>query len=652
MTPLRIALLSLLSLLLAPAAPREAASVRSVYLPYAEAGLDERQAAAHLLSRFTYGPTPGQIDEVVEMGLANWFSRQLASDGSSSELDRKLGRLRSIGLSNEDILRLYPQPGRVRREAVDEGVIDADTDPREQRRELRAFYDKKGYRPQRQLVAELIAQRVLRAAGSPNQIQEVMVDFWFNHFYVSATDNQCRRFIGTYERDVIRPNVFTSFGQMLVAVAEHPAMLLYLDNAQSSASEGAVTTAAIRKMGLSNRDGAEGERYAYIFEQMEEQQKKRREEMEKQIPAEFRPRRGVNENYARELLELHTLGVDGGYTQKDVEEVARAFTGWTVLPDVERRGKMRERLARNEDLSHRLGFVIEGDFLFNARWHDAGEKTILGRTFPPGGGIEEGEDVLDMLAIHPSTAQHIARKLAVRFVGDEPPQSIVDRLARVFEATGGDLTALLWEIVGSPEFWREDARRSKIKSPFELAVSSVRGLGADVGNPRQLVEWIDKMGQPLYRYQAPTGFPDNAEMWVNAGSLLHRMNFGMTLAAGRVKGVPVDLDAIRQGREPESAEAALAAYAKMLLPGRDVEETIRVLRPMVTNPDVADQIRERSQAIDDGTDEDTMTMQDDLALEPFGDDDPAGDDTQEPKVPMSLAQVVGLILGSPEFQRR
>jgi uncharacterized protein (DUF1800 family) len=621
-------------------------------MPYADAGLNDREAAAHLLDRFTFGPTPGQIDAVVEEGLDRWFERQLRAGASSSSLDSKLDRLQTLRLSNEEIVAAFPKSRRVRRQAIEDGRLDPDAPREEQRTMLRDYYEEKGYQRPGKLLGEMVAQKLFRAVDSPNQVEEVMVDFWFNHFYVTVTDNQCRRFVGTYERDAIRPYVFANFERMLSASARHPAMLLYLDNAQSSATEGAMTSVDYNMERLRQSPGIGGKRYGRVFDRMEREASRRRERMMEAspLPADARPRRGINENYARELLELHTLGVDGGYSQDDVVAVARALTGWTVVPEREnQRAKLKERLS--QPLSHELGFEMVGDFFFNAQWHDSDEKRILDETLPPGGGLDDGERVLALLAGHPSTAYHISHKLAVRFVSDEPPGSFVDELAVKFLESGGDMRELLRQIVRSPEFWSPQARRAKIKTPFELAASSLRSLGADLRQPGQLNRWVERMGQPLYRYQAPTGFPDRAQMWVSAGALLHRMNFGITLAAGKVKGVRVDLAGVmgdEQWYEPESAEAALEAWAAVLLPERDLDDTLDALRPLVGRPDVAREIRERSEsAARSQTADDEELMEDDLP--PPAESEEA---QVEPKAPMTLSQIVGLILGSPEFQRR
>ena len=618
-------------------------------MPWADAGLTPEDAAAHLLDRFAFGATPALVEEVTALGLERWFSDQLALKGRTDALDQRLSRYTSLGLSNQEIVRLYPRGGAVRQDAMEAGYIDADGSEEAQRQGLRDYFEDMGYRPQRQIVGEAVAQRLVRAVHSPHPLEEVMVDFWYNHFYVSAADNQCRRFIYTYERDAIRPRVFATFGEMLEATAKHPAMLLYLDNAQSSAAEGSPTTLDLAKDEMRMR----GQRYDQILDRMEKEAQRRRDRM-MSMPEERRPRRGVNENYARELLELHTLGVEGGYDQADVEAVARALTGWTVVPEGERGQRLRERLARSGGMSDELGFVIAGDFFFNADAHDAGIKQILGRTFPAAGGLGEGEDVLDMLAHHPSTSRFIAYKLCVRFVSDAPPASVVDPVADRFRDSGGDLEALLWAVVESPDFWSAHARAAKIKSPFEVAVSAVRVLDGEVENPRQLARWVDRMGQPLYRYPAPTGFPDEASHWVNAGALLQRMNFGMALAMGRINGVRVEPGAVFGGREPESAAAALEACARALLPGREPALTVAVLEPMLARPDLAERIREKADSEDAGqsrAESSGMTggHRDLAALEP---DDVPATPAQARLDSVPLRQVIGLILGSPEFQRR
>jgi hypothetical protein len=440
-------------------------------------------------------------------------------------------------------------------------------------------------------------------------------------------------------------------------------MLLYLDNYNSVAEAGRPTTLE-RRVESARRPGGFGASGRMGGARGAMRTDARRGGGR---PPENRPNRpqGLNENYARELLELHTLGVDGGYGQDDVVEVARAFTGWTLYP----RGAMagaeeaRRRFSRVERAGG-LGFVRDGLFVFRADAHDAGAKTVLGVELRAGRGIEDGEQVLDLLAAHPAAARHLASKLAARFVADDPPPALVDRLAQLFASSGGDLAAVTRALVAAPEFWDRRHRGAKIKSPFETVVSALRALDAELVNPLGALEWVSRIGQPLYAYAAPTGYPDRADHWVNTGSLLGRMNFGLELASGRVPGVRFDLDAPVDGREPESTAAALAAYGAALLPARDLGPTLERLTPLVADPQLAARVAERAPAGGEL----------DLGPEPLGARTVGGGDEQrasrrlgralvdlfpwpEPMaaagaVPSSRASVVGLLIGAPEFQRR
>ena len=705
----------------AEAEPRRAA----LRLPWREAGLGERQAAAHLLNRFAFGARPGEVDQVVAAGLEAWVERQIAADLPDPNLDARLRDLPALALSEADMVRIYRNPPQVLAEAQKEGVITkqevaaakADKglknlygnprpgrngnpngngtpngirDPNgngngganaganaageananapefehpELRAKLLAFARERGYRPERELLGQLYAQKLLRAAESQNQLREVMTDFWFNHFNVSQTNGRARPYLLAYERDAIRPNALGTARGLLEATARHPAMLYYLDNAESSAAPNAPTllgdeTQAMRAERPGFRGPFGGARRPGLAAPNRPNPPKRA--------------RGLNENYARELMELHTLGVDGGYTQRDVIEVARAFTGWTVLPAGPAREAAEKRLEKARRFGG-LGFRLDGDFLFRSDMHDAAPKQILGRQLPAGRGIEDGEEVLDLLARHPSTARHLATQLAVRFVSDRPPQALVDRLAATYDRSGGNVREMLRTLVQSPEFWSRDAVGAKVKSPFELAVSAVRAAGAHVEDPRQLLAWIGRMGEPLYAYQAPTGYPDRADAWVNTGSLLNRMNFGLQFAAQRIAGVDMDLPSLHDGPEPESRVEALRTYASLLLPGHDLGSTIKLLTPMVSDPEVAHRIdtaapRESAPAIQASRD---AELDDEMAagagivaanrgagpggggrdggrqrrgelVRPFG--------PQHPPTP--IEEVVGVILGSPEFQRR
>jgi uncharacterized protein (DUF1800 family) len=604
--------------LTAAAAPAPSA----LHMPWREAGWSEREAAAHLLDRFAFGARPGEVEKVVAMGLDRWLERQLAADLPDRDLDRRLARLDALEMSAAEMARQFPRPPRLLAEARRAGVVEGrgepgegeempDAERTETRRAVMRWAREQGYRPERELLGQLMAQKLYRAVYAENQLAEVLVDFWFNHFNVSLTDNRTRTYLLAYERDAIRPHVLGKFRTMLGATAQHPAMLVYLDNAQSSAAEGTATLApgmAERPRGGRRRPpevrGGAGGAVPELPEMQGANSAAGEPGEEAASPARRRRPRGLNENYARELLELHTLGVDGGYTQQDVVEVARAFTGWTLMPPGGRRRAAQAAPARAERMAA-MGYETNGEFLFRADLHDAGAKTVLGQRFPAGRGVEEGRQVLDLLAQHPATARHLARKLAVRFVGDEPPAALVERLAAVYSQTNGDLRRMVRALAESPDFWAKGTRGAKIKSPFELAVSAVRALGAEVADPRGLLQWTAQMGQRLYAYSAPTGFPDRADAWVNTGSLLNRMNFGLQLASGGVRGVRFDLAALAGGREPATREEALALYAPLLLPGRALDGMIAALQPPADKPELA------------------------------------------PRV-----EAVGVILGSPEFQRR
>ena len=604
----------------------------SLSLPYADAGLTPGQAAAHLLDRFAFGARPGEVDRVVGMGLENWLLQQLDQPADEKTLRDRLEPLAYLRMSPETIVRTYPQPSRVLRMAEREGRISAKDESlsqRERHQRLVQYGREKGYEPLNRLIGDMMANKLLRAVYSENQLTEVLVDFWFNHFNVSLTDNQARPLIAAYERDAIRPYVLGSFRDMLGATARHPAMLLYLDNAMSSAPDSAETlVGADRRMRPNRRPGFRRAGRGRMPETPP-------------APSARRPgqrRAGINENYARELLELHTLGVDGGYTQEDIIEVARAFTGWGVFPPDERGDRIRRRVRR----ARQAGFVIDGLFVFRADQHDAGEKRILGVTFPAGMGIDEGERVLDLLASHPSTATHIARKLAVRFVRDDPPQRLVQELAGVFLETGGNLRAMIIAIAESPEFWQQETLRAKIKSPFEVVTSALRALGADIRRPRPLFEVLRLMGQPLYAYQAPTGYPDWAEFWVNTGALLMRMNFGMYLATGKIPGLRFDLNSLSGSQPPATAREALAACWQVLLPERPVSDTLEKLAAALEKTDFADSFQDVFAAAQQRREQDSMMPM-----------SPAQRKIRWlPGNPTLLARAAGLVIGSPEFQRR
>jgi uncharacterized protein (DUF1800 family) len=423
----------------------------------------------HVLNRVTFGPRPGDVDKVRAIGLAAWIEQQLHPER----------------ITDGAVMTLLPPPE----------PPPASADPRE----LRRFA--------RQQIQTLAGEKIVRASYSERQLQEVLVDFWFNHFNVYAGKGRTAEYLAEYEQEVIRPHVFDRFRNLLEADAKSPAMLFYLDNWLNSAPD--------RDSGFGIRDSRFG--FGPRMRRLQRIPNPGPRTPAAAAAQSAKRRRGLNENYGRELLELHTLGVDGPYTQKDVIEVARAFTGWTID-----RG---------------------GTFRFVAALHDPGEKVVLGHKIKAGGGVEDGETVLDIVATHPATAHHIAYQLAQRLVADEPPSALVDRAAARFQATGGDLREVVRTIVSSPEFLDQSAHDAKFKTPFALVVSAIRSTGATVSDARVLVQTLQQMGQPLYMCQPPTGYHNTADAWISAGGLVSRMNFATRIASGNMPGVTLPADA-------------------------------------------------------------------------------------------------------------
>jgi uncharacterized protein (DUF1800 family) len=430
-------------------------------------------------------------------------------------------------------------------------------------------------RPQR-VVEELAMAKTLRAIYSERQLQQVMDDFWFNHFNVFAGKGEVKWYLTSYERDVIQPHAFGKFKDLVTATAQSPAMLFYLDNFLSADPNAAQRLAAQRAMRQHMRRGP----YGYPPRAPQQGQNKKPQQ------------RGLNENYGRELMELHTLGVDGGYTQKDVTEVARAFTGWTIE-------KPREY----------------PQFKFDERLHDPDPKIVLGKKIHAG-GMKDGEEVVALLSKNPNTARFISTKLARRFVSDTPPVALVDRMAKTFQKSDGDIREVLRAMIYSPEFWSRDAVRAKVKTPFELVVSSVRALGTDVDTPMPLVGWIGRIGEPLYQCQPPTGYSDKAETWVNTGSLLNRLNFSLALAGNKVRGARSDVNALLGTESSRDPKSALDRAVQVFLGGEVAPNTVDTLQKQLENPQVV------QAKLDD------------------------------PVKHVDLGVVTGLVLGAPEFQRR
>lgn len=438
-------------------------------VPPIRSDMAEAQQIDHALSRLTYGARPGEAERVRRLGLQRWIALQLVPERlDDRRTDSLLGTFRNLNAPTSEFTSALRDVRESQRRAGGDSAARAMAVPRS------------SGSPARRLnlaLAEVGSAKLLRAVTSERQLYEQMVDFWENHFSVFSGKGQTRLFIPAYDRDAIRPRALGRFRDLLGAVAKSPAMLFYLDNAQSVADSAHRTLRGVRF-------------------------------------APLRRGRGLNENYARELMELHTLGVDGGYTQNDVVEVARALTGWTIDPR-------------------------EGVFVFRPAAHDADVKTVLGRTLPAGRGMEDGEDVLDILARHPSTARHVTRKLAIRFVSDSPPPALVDRCAAVFTSRDGDIRETLQCVITSPEFFSRAAYRAKVKTPLELVASAFRATGAVPDATPRASQQVARLGQPAFGRQTPDGWPDRGEEWMNAGAMVNRVNFGLAVASGRVPGVSV-----------------------------------------------------------------------------------------------------------------
>jgi uncharacterized protein (DUF1800 family) len=465
------------------------------------------KSIVHVLNRLGFGPSPGDVERVRRIGLEKYIDGQLRPESlADAGMAVRLAGLDTLTMSSRDLAENYFVPARMERRRAQQEAASHPAGDTTSKRDMLTPAQMELMQGQRRVLTDLAQQKILRAVYSQRQLNEVMVDFWFNHFNVFAGKGQVRNYLTEYERDAIRPNVLGKFRTLLGATAQSPAMLFYLDNWQSAAPEGAQSSAPMHNRPRRNlmpaRPGGRG-----------------RIGMPRTIAdlpraAQNRRPRGLNENYARELMELHTLGVDGGYTQKDVQEVARAFTGWTIA-------------------NPRQG----GGFQFEPRMHDDGEKIVLGHRIKPGGGQHDAEEVLDILAAHPSTARFIATKLARRFVADQPPASIVDRAAARFRDTKGDIREVVRTIVTSPEFFAAAAYRAKVRTPFEFVAAALRATSADTINAMPLVQAMRELGMPPYGCQPPTGYADRADAWVNTGALLNRMNFAVALTSGRLRGV-------------------------------------------------------------------------------------------------------------------
>jgi uncharacterized protein (DUF1800 family) len=601
-------------------------------LPITELSADE--AILHALNRLAYGPRPGDIERVRQMGLAKWIEQQLNPNSIDDRaLDARLVDYPTLRMSTAKLIDEYPRPKQVEKKAEKQAqaqaqqnqsrsdaaaaIVEKDTQPaagpaansetpavtpvsvpdnpnlpapmKQQAPGKRDFLgggdpnnvpraiadDSK--KPQR-VVAELSMAKVTRAIYSERQLQQVMDDFWFNHFNVFAGKGEDRYYLTSYERDVIQPHAFGKFKDLVTLTAKSSAMLFYLDNFLSADPRAAERQAMQRAMRQQARYARFGRPWPPRPAGNPQQAKKNE--------------RGLNENYGRELMELHTLGVDGGYTQKDVTEVARCFTGWTIE-------KPRQY----------------PEFKFDDRLHDPDPKIVLGKKIHAG-GMKDGEQVLDLLVHHPSTAKFISTKLARRFVSDTPPPALVNRMAETFQSSDGDIKAVLHTMIWSPEFWSREAYRAKIKTPFELVVSAVRALGSDVDTPMPLVQWVGRIGEPLYQCQPPTGYSDKADTWVNTGALLNRLNYSLTLAGNKMRGARTDVASLLGVDSSADPKTVLDRSVQVFLGGQAGPTTVETLEKQLENPQVL------QAKLDD------------------------------PRKQVDLGVVAGLVLGAPEFQRR
>jgi len=639
-------------------------------LPITELSADE--AILHALNRLAYGPRPGDMERVRQMGLAKWIDQQLNPNSIDDRaVEARLEAYPTLRMSSAALLAEYPQPKQAEKQAgkaqaapltrsdaaasivardmqpsngrvpaaaqrpvsvpsqtppqgpaqgqgqpqaivagdstsstgqprtmqvaakapdtvspmkLDDSQANVATPGAGGKRDAltvdpnavpRAIADD-SKRPQR-VVEELAMAKVTRAIYSERQLQQILDDFWFNHFNVFAAKGDDRWLLTSYERDVIQPHTLGKFKDLLTATAKSPAMLFYLDNFLSADPRAAERQAAQRAMRQQRRPTRYGQPFPPRAPQAQQQKNNVR---------------GLNENYGRELMELHTLGVDGGYTQKDVTEVARCFTGWSIE-------KPREIAT----------------FKFDERVHDPDPKVVLGKKIHAG-GMRDGEEVIDLLVHHPSTAKFVSTKVARRFVSDNPPPALVARMAQTFQSSDGDIRAVMKTMIYSPEFWSRTAYRAKVKTPFELVVSTARALGTDVDTPMPLVQWAGRIGEPLYQCQPPTGYADRADAWVNTGALLNRLNYSLALAGNKVRGSRSDAESLLGMDSSTDAKAALDRAVQVFLGGQTGPTTVQTLEQQLDSPQIL------QAKLDD------------------------------PVKHVDLGVVAGLVLGAPEFQRR
>ena len=557
------------------------------------------QRVAHVLSRLTYGARPGDFERVKTMGVDAFINQQLDADAlDNSAVIARLRRLPTLNMATPVIIEQYTPPkppvapspipakspdekptqpksiaenplNQTPQLAANQSMAAMQTEmPGQMRKEDSGAMPAQAPKPipspknPQMVVTELQRAKLLRAVYSDRQLYEMMVDFWENHFSIFANKDDDRYLLTSFDRETIRPFALGRFRDLLGATAHSPAMLFYLDNWRSS---------------VPRPYAAKGDKPAGVDG-------------------------GFNENYARELLELHTLGVDGGYTQKDVQEVARCFSGWTIQKPNE-----------------------QGLFLYRPGFHDDGEKNVLGHRILSGGGIADGERVLDLLASHPATARFIATKLARRFISDEPPQTVIDRAAAVFLKTDGSIRETLRAIITSPEFFSPTAYRAKLRSPLEYVAASLRALNAETDGDRPMLDLIGRMGQPLFGRITPDGFADRADQWLSSGAMVARLNFAAALATNRIKGTVVKLDNALSGVDVNDRPLVMSKLIGLTLSGEVSERTRAAL----------------AGAMDANTTANATSVPVDFAAK--------GSSAAPPPY---VFELLTLLVGSPEFQKR
>ena len=528
--------------------------------------LTPRDSARHALNRLAYGPRPGEVHRVAADGVMRWIDRQLSprkiDDGPLAARER---RFKILDYDSGELARIYVDAQRARREQQRrQGDADRDSVGAQHAGPLPQRMDSSQERGRR-LAGAFQELAVVRAVLSERQLYEVMVDFWTNHFNVFLAKGADRFLTPSYIEQTIRPRALGKFADLLIATAESPAMLFYLDNWESvapgSKSPQAMRLRARPLFGARPMFGGPP-----LFDPGRDPMRAdslRRQALE-------RAPKGINENYARELLELHTLGVDGGYTQQDVIQVARILTGWSV--------------ARPQQ---------GGDFEFHDWAHDYGEKVVMGVTFPAGHGRDEGVRLLKLLANHPATMHHVSRRLCQRFVNDDPPDGCVDDAVTAWKRSDGDIREVLRAIFRSPDFWASENVRAKIKTPLEFVVSAARAVGGDPDTTPRLAQVVARLGEPLYLHVAPDGYPEREDAWVNSGALLDRMNAAVVLAAGRLPGVTVSLDSVVPATP--DAEQLIAQANGAVLSGTMSENTKAVIRRQIS--DISDPVQARALAV-------------------------------------------------------